>query len=232
MRKILGSPSGDQILFPHFELFVILKTALIACLFCLALLPCWSAADELPDDSVYKAVEVVIRDSTVTIKYFVGVNEATQAKILESWQTDQLSISDTEKLEKQFRQQMLKRLSERLKVEVNGKQVSLVAKTATDPGKHHYTGVAELEFQLSAGANKISIIDEEFSNLQTTARYSLKALGATILNESNVAPIIIRAKRHEFEPGKTKRRSKHSAIHASVLTITPSTSKPPRPSSK
>ena len=178
-------------------------------------------AHELEDNFVEKAVEVVIRDNKATLKYYVGVSDSTAKSYIEKWTGTKLSDDQTINVEVDFAEQLAKRLVESVELKINGTQRKLRPADVSNPAKHHFTCVAKLEFELDNGANEIQIVDKEFQEIQSAARYSLKALGSTMLVNSNVAPIIIRAKRHELNADGANRRSELCTINATVATTTP-----------
>ena len=178
-------------------------------------------AHELEDEFVEKAVEVVIRDNKATLKYYVGVSEVTAKAYVEKWSEKKLADNSEVDCEIEFGRQLVARLPNQIELKINGTLRKLRPVDVSNPAKHHFTCVAQLEFELDPGPNEINIVDKEFREIQSAARYSLKALGSTMLVKSNVAPIIIRAKRHELKADGANRRAELCTINATVATTTP-----------
>ncbi len=204
---------------------MIIKVALVisACLAFHSVEP--AATHELEDGYVEKAVEVVIRDNKAILKYYVGLNENTAEELAQNWAQNQLSNGQPVKNQDDFGGRLLRQLAKSVSIQINGSRRILRPVNSSNPGKHHFSYVAELEFDLDAGKNEIEIVDGEFKHMIGGARYSLKALGSTIVLKSSVAPIIIRAKRHELKQKDTVRPSEICTISAIVATDIPA-SKP------
>jgi len=91
-----------------------------------------------------------------------------------------------------------------------------------ESAKHHFEFVAEFKYQLPVAKNvQLLIEDHTFQKLDGAVRYSLKAMGSTMILRSNVAPIIIRAKRHQLGVLGSELRAKTCKIAATVVTATP-----------
>ena len=219
---------SDQVSFIRNNDVFVIRRILFFFSICLQFHPAQiSLAHELEDGFIEKAMEVVIRDDTATLKYYVGINDNTIDQVVAKWikkaapKTKSQPDSIVEKLN--FSDLLLQQLSTSIELKINDKPVKLIQKRVYEPGKHHFNWVAEFEFPLANGTNELSLVDQEFRQMKGAARYSLKALGSTMLLKSSVAPIIIRAKRHELNNLGIKPRREICTITATVATTSPVT---------
>ena len=179
-----------------------------------------SFAHELVDGFVERAMEVVVRDENVTIRYFIGVNDNTQSELAKKWlpanqMSDETGLTD----EQVFQSKLLQEIKEGISVSLQGKKILLADGEVCQSPKHHFSYLVEFKFDIPPGSsNEIEIEDNNFQEMESAARFSLKALGSTILVKSNVAPIIIRAKRHELQRMADGKRSEICKIRATVVT--------------
>lgn len=178
---------------------------------------------KLPDGFVERAVSVIVRDQTATIKYYFGVNDETMASLLEKCQPDQMSdgsetASETKQSDRTEQEKvLLKKLCEGLTVHNGDKSLELLPLKIVISPKHHFSYLAEFEFKITSnGQHDIVIEDTNFQEMESAVRYSLKAAGSTMLLQSNVAPIIIRANRHELHKLKPEKRTEACKIRATL----------------
>ncbi len=187
---------------------------------------CLVRADELDDGFVERAVQIVIRDDQATIKYSFGLTEPTMQQLLDGWavgrplpETDQpvdleavtgvsspsvatptsegqvTAVEPT--LTPRQADQILGNLAASLTISADGRPVDLEPVLLEPSSRHHYRYIAHFKFQLpQSNPCKLSVQDNNFRQFDGGARYALKALGATIIQQSNVMPIVVRAKRH------------------------------------
>jgi len=169
---------------------------------------------------VERAVEVVVRDETVTIRYFIGVNDNTQSELAEKWLSkNQMSEESGQAGKHDFESELQQRIKKGILVSLEGKKIQLSDGEVCQSPKHHFSYLVEFNFEIPPGSsNDLEIFDNNFQEMESAARYSLKALGSTILAKSNVAPIIIRAKRHELQRLENEKRSEICKIRATVVT--------------
>ena len=179
-------------------------------------------AHELADGFVERAMEVIVRDQTVTIRYYIGVNDNTHLELAKKWMpANQMSFETGETDEQQFKSILLREIKKGISVSLQGKKIELADGKAVQSPKHHFSYLVEFNFDIPSGnSNELEIEDKNFQEMDSAARYSLKALGSTILVKSNVAPIIVRAKRHELQSVENGKRSEICKIRATVVTDT------------
>ena len=183
----------------------------------------YSVAHELEDGFVERAVEVVVRGQTLQLKYFVGLNENTKKQLLDRWKsesgTDTSFANSVEEKTSTFEEAFPKQLSKWIKLEVDALERSLTRVGVEACPKHHFDLVVEFEYALPADQTvEIKLSDHKFNHWKSAARYSLKGVGATIVASTNVAPIIIRSDRIDFEKLSDAERSEKCRIVATVIT--------------
>ena len=180
------------------------------------------AAHELEDGFIERAVQIVVRDQTASVSYFIGINEATQAELVAKLapntpSTDSQLIDSLTEENLKSPQALLHQLAEGLNVMIGETRVTVKPVTIEPAAKHHFTWVARMKFQLAESkSTEITINDENFTQHDGAARYSIKALGTAMILKSNTAPIIIRAKRHLLDSLPELQRKEVCQIKATL----------------
>lgn len=173
---------------------------------------------ELKDGFVERAVEVVVRDDKLRVKYFVGLNENTMADMLSSWSSAKATSNDEETAEK-FQRVLLNKLASQIEIEIAGERKKLTGSTMELCPKHHFDFVASYELQLPSDQTlEIKITDKNFLANDSAARFAFKGVGSTMVSRVNVAPIIIRARRIEFGGVPQPERLESCKIVATIIT--------------
>ncbi len=189
-----------------------------------------SVADEQQDGFVERAVQIVIRDDVAAITYSFGLNENTMRQVLDEWNSEPDAVTDLREMSSgdssvestvdAFREAFPDRLAKSLQVSVDGKPLNLQLVSIEPSARHHYSFVANLEFQLPVSkSQKLTIVDVNFQKLMGAARYALKASGSTIIFNSNVAPIIVRAGRHDLSLLAPEKREEICTIKATIASV-------------
>ncbi len=175
------------------------------------------SAHELEDGFLERALEVVIRDERLQVRFYAGLTETTMVQWLEAWEENP-SVGESS-VRDQFKHELSKRLQRLLELTVNGERAELKFVGIEDCPRHQFDFLVHLENTLPADQTlEIKLTDRGLDHWKSAARYSLKGLGTTMISKSNVAPIIIRSRRIEFDPMPEKTRIKHSTIIATVTT--------------
>ena len=176
-------------------------------------------AHKLKDGFVERAVEVVVRDDTLNLKYFVGLNEVTMAATLAEWNGDSKTSLDSEKINDEFQRVLLEQLASQMEIEIDGRRKELTGVAVDICPKHHFDFVASYTLRLPVDQTlEIEIADKNFTANESAARFAFKGVGSTMVNRTNVAPIIIRAKRIDFKGMSAEQRLNTCKIVASVIT--------------
>lgn len=176
-------------------------------------------AHELADGFVEKAMEVVVRDEIVKIRYFIGMNDNTQADLKSKW-IAQMSRQTRQSYPEDFEPILLQQVKSGIAVSREGTRVALEAGKVCQSPKQHFTYVVEFSFKIPTGRlSELEIEDKNFQEMDSAARYSFKALGSTMLVKSNVAPIIIRAQRHELQRLEERKRSEVERKRSEICKI-------------
>ena len=196
-------------------------------------------AHELPDNFLEKTLAVIVRDRSVQIEYSLGVNDRTLADLVKIWRREETVRTQTTdsnpgaanvpdaansddsptepELADQFRQLAFDKIADQLKVLIDGKAIRLEKVSVESTPMHHVSISARFSFSIpDRESMKLLIDDQCFKNLDGASRYSLKAMGSALIIRSNVAPIIIRAPRHELAKLTMEQRSKVSRIEANI----------------
>ena len=180
-----------------------------------------TSAHEIPDNFVERTVAVVVRDNVAFLTYSAGLNIKTMRSLMQQWglppEQYAKKIGDDE-LSKRFRQAAFARLSGRLQVTRDGQPLELKKLTCEPSARHHFSMIARYQIDLGEAAQPIllELADNNFPSLQGAIRCSLKATGTAMVLQSNVAPIIVRAKRHELKDKSLKERAAASHIKAKL----------------
>jgi len=135
--------------------------------------------------------------------------------------------------------------AERLKLERNGKPITLSKVSVEPAARHPFSVVVKFQFSVIAklaierdgkvnrkneamaisepnspqsGVVDFQVIDELFSEHAGATRYALRARGSTMLLQSNVAPVLVRADRVEIERGvEVPKDGRPPAIQAKIV---------------
>ena len=143
----------------------------------------------------------------------------------------EMCIRDSKEIEQreQFRLATMAHLQQHLTVQVDGKTIAPSAIQAAPTARHHVDLVITLKFDLSTTgedepdesnqARSLSVHDLAFENHAGNVRYSLKPKGNAILTRSNVAPILVRAKRISMDSMDAQQRQESCQIVAGFTFI-------------
>ena len=174
------------------------------------------SAHELEDGFVERAVEIVVRDNMLCLKYYVGLNENTMNDVISEWDVEPI---EGEKETERIQRVLLRQLSFGLKSKIDGADVPLQPVGIEICPKHHFDFVAEYKLELPVDSTvKLEITDKNFLENDSAGRFALKARGSTMVSDCNVAPIVIRAPRIEFSGMAVESRLDVSTIIATVIT--------------
>lgn len=191
---------------------------------------CFSCAHEHQDGFVERAVQILIRDDVASITYSFGMSENTMREVLDEWnnelqvETDPLELaavhSSGRSTADEFREVVLARLAKSLDITVDGNPITPKAVSIEPSARHHFSFVANLEFQLpESKSQKLVVADGNFQKLDGMARFALKVTGSTMIYNSNVAPIIVRAARHDLSLLGPEKRKEICTINATIASM-------------
>ena len=117
-----------------------------------------------------------------------------------------------------FRKLVAEKISKGLHVTCKGKPITIREINRDLPAAYHMSVTVQFEFTLPADkATDLSIADDNFLRFDGGARYALKAAGNAVLTRSNVAPILVRAKRIEFADLPQDTRREACLINAQIV---------------
>lgn len=177
---------------------------------------------DTPDDFIERSVAVVIRDRQIEVTVQIGINAKTMRDKLATWDVTEEFENEME-LTNRFCEVIRDRLVKKFELQLDGERIEMQV-TRVDPfAEHHKTAVMTLVAELPEGSTggQLTLQDSSFMNLDGAVRYSIKGRGKTLVTKSNVAPIIIRAKRIELGALDAEQRLELCQIKARVKTITP-----------
>lgn len=186
-----------------------------------------AAAHELEDGCIEKTISIVVRDYDATIEMSLGINEATMKQQLEKWLAESETAAElqgpdvaenvTDDFEKKFRECAFEQFAKEIKVSLDGHPTSLTKVSVEPSPRHHFTLIAKYSFVIPKQQRvKLLIEDQSLKEMKGGSRYSLKAMGKSILFKSNVAPIIVRADRNDLSKLSAQQLAKVSRIEALV----------------
>ncbi|MCH2182777.1 MAG: hypothetical protein MK108_12295 [Mariniblastus sp.] len=168
------------------------------------------AAHEIPDNFVERSLSIVVRDNTALLTYRAGLNIDTMRVAMQRWGCPAAEFAENlsdQALTENFRLVAFGRIANGLKISLDGEPVHLQQVDCEPSPRHHFSLVARYELSLGKPGKPIDLelVDENFGDYDGAVRYSLKAMGTAMVLRSSVAPIIVRAERHELAdlpPGK------------------------------
>ena len=192
-------------------------------LICWLILPPASLlAHDLDDGFVEKAVQVRIRDGELSIEYAIGLTEPTMNQLLAAEPRLPLPAKEPPavSVRERFKHHLETWMQKQFSTKINDKKCRLEIHSISDYPKHHYDFVVEMSCKLPADRSlELRIQDGAFGQLDGAARFALKSTGKTLISRTNVAPIIIRAKRHEFSALKPDERHNACQINATIVNM-------------
>lgn len=185
----------------------IISRVVYGCLLGLLFLPSQpsvSVAHEIPDKFVERSLSIVVRDQVAFLTYRAGLNIKTMRTLMREWSLPPGQYAETlsdEQLSKHFRDAAFDQIARGLKVSLDGQPVVLHKIDCEPSPRHHFSLVAKYKIDLGESSKpfEFEVIDENFPTQQGAIRCSLKAMGNAMVLQSNVAPIMVRAERHELE---------------------------------
>lgn len=211
-------------------------TIFAACLlFAIAMNVPLAAAHELEDGFVERAIGVQVRDRTVLIEYWIGMNPLTMSRYLDSadrrspqpesgpGSSEQPSIEkkfseeETRLIEDQLIKSLQQQISREFRVRVNQQDVVPTIQSIEKSAKHHFNLVANLSIELPAGEQlELQMRDLNFRAQPGAIRTAFKASGAAMILQSNVAPILVRAERQLLDGLPALDRQKAAEINVKI----------------
>ena len=217
---------------------------LLLTLIALCISPSAIEAHELEDGFIEKTVAVVVRDHLATVEVSLGINPATMKQQLEKWQSESLQselkaelpkqdlekgqdpenaqtpesdLSKVEEIENAFRLYAFEQFAKELKVSLDGQSTKLSKVSVEQSSRHHFAMIAKYSFAIPKQQRvQLVIEDQTLKSMKGGSRYSLKTKGKSILFKSNVAPIIVRAKRNDLAKLAPEQLAQISRIEVSV----------------
>ena len=172
---------------------------------------------DLEDGFVERAVQVRVRDGKLHVEYTIGLTEPTMQQIVDSANSkksapsmDHATSDASSDVRENFKSVARFLLSQDITLEIDGVAHDLVFDSVSDYPKHNYDFVFNLSCKLSASKqSELVCVDRSFNKMDGAVRYALKSNGNSIISRTNVAPIIVRSKRHDL--GTLKPDERHNA---------------------
>lgn len=117
-----------------------------------------------------------------------------------------------------FRKLVAEKLARGLHVNCEGKLLAIREIKRDLPAAYHMSVTVQFEFTLPTDkVTDLQISDDNFTRFDGCVRYALKAVGNSVLTRSNVAPILVRAKRIEFADLSEEARRESCFINAQIV---------------
>lgn len=111
-------------------------------------------------------------------------------------------------------------IAKRFKIKCDEKSIPIKSVSAEKAPRHPYVLLIKFKFELPANDSvQLEIADENFRNQKGAIRYALKGSKDTMLLNSNVAPIVIRAKRVELGGLSAKEVADQTSISAKLAIM-------------
>ena len=150
---------------------------------------------ELDDGVVLRAIQVTLRDRAAAVRYTIGLNDQTLADQFEVF-TSEKPPGELATLLDQFRQHIGEQVAANLSFEAAGNRLKAIEVTAEQGAQHHQRFVVDLQFEIpeSSEALDLQLSDNTFGQTAGSIKLALRVRGSAILLNSNVAPVIVRAK--------------------------------------
>ena len=132
--------------------------------------------------------------------------------------SDEDDFANDANLVAEFRKLVAEKVAADIRVKCNDQSVVIQEVNPDLPPRYHTTVTMQFEFKLPAEKLvDLSITDSNFSQYDGEARYALKVGGKLVLTKSNVAPILVRAKRIEFADLTESDRAQACQITAQIV---------------
>ena len=196
----------------------------ICAICCFAIWPQIGSGHDLEDGFVERAVQARIRDGQLTIEYAIGLTEPTMLTLLNTSEDGEEKLDNSESagsnIRERFQRSCAVQVPENLKLKINGQSQKWSVESIAEYPKHHYDFVITLTCELSRFDEiELLVRDMNFMKLEGSARYALKSSGNSIISSSNVAPIIVRAKRMQLDGLKPDERHNSCKIKATIAEM-------------
>ncbi len=175
---------------------------------------------DTPDDFTERAIALVVKDRQIEISVQIGINAKTMRDKLTEWKITE-KFDDENELTNRFCSEIQTRLLKNFELCLDDEQLELSV-TSVDPfAEHHKTAVMKLVAVVPEGIDQgqISFTDTSFMKLDGAVRFAIKGRGNAIVTQSNVAPIIIRAKRIELGGLSKEQRKAACQIQARIKIV-------------
>lgn len=179
-----------------------------------------TTAHDTPDGFVERAVAVVIQGRTVSVSIQIGINAKTMRDVLAECDISEEFQSD-EELTRCFCEILKNQLVDDWSLEVEGERLKPMDLNVEPYAEHHKTAVLKFQAKIPESVEDASfrLIDHSFLNLDGAVRYALKSKGNSLLTNTDVAPIIIRAKRIELSSMSEAQRKEACQINARFVIV-------------
>ena len=173
---------------------------------------------ELEDGFVERAIQLRIRDGNLQVEYRIGLTEPTMQQIVDSANTKQSAEGNFESgVRENFKSVARLLLPQDINLEIDGVRQELVFDSVAEYPKHNYDFVFNLSCKLSASKqSELIYLDGCFKEMDGAVRLALKSTGNSIISRTNVAPIIVRSKRHQLGTLKPDERHNACQIKATI----------------
>ena len=127
------------------------------------------------------------------------------------------SVVEDLAIRKRFQDHVMERISGQLELKLDGTLVSLRSVDIEPYPRHHFDFTGRFEFDLpEKKAIYLTLRDTNFMELEGGVRYATRATDGSMVARSNVAPIIVRAKRHDLSLLNPDQRQNVCKIDATI----------------
>ncbi len=180
-----------------------------------------SFADEIPIGFAEKSIGLIVRDDELYIDFRLGLNDKDIRRFCTEWDIEAASENPSNLAT--FSSELGTRLPAALNVTIDGKALEAEIVEARPGGQHHVSCYVQLKYKLpkntstSAITQNLKFVDNSFAEMDGAIRLACKAQGETMLRESNVASLIVRAERYVLTELTDEERQKRLSISSKLL---------------
>lgn len=175
---------------------------------------------DTPDGFIERSVAVIVRERTIEVSIQIGINAKTMRDQLADWNIDE-TFETENALTRRYCELIPDHLLSQYKFSLDQQAIEMKVVSVDPFAEHHKTAVVRLTAQIPNDVESVSfqMLDHSFEQFDGAIRYAIKGRGKTLLTQSNVAPIIIRATRTELGSLSEVQRREICQIQARIRVL-------------
>ena len=177
----------------------------------------FGATHVLPDDTIHRNLQVVVKKDAIEVVVELGMNDHTIRQLgkkidgKKDWSPSELELS------RLFTKVAAAAVGRNLELLVDGERLPLVLISDEPAGKHHQTSRFVYRATVKSWNKKsqVTLADGNWTDLYGQARVAVKGKGVKLL-DANAALLVVRAEPIELDELTSKERTEMLTIRAVV----------------